>query len=150
MPQYLLSLNRLFRPAFHHSKLSYKNFQASFKGLILYNKIKANSIVILEVNDNQDCLASGLQPQASSLWIQWDQRMAMECSWGESVYYLACFPSDRWSVGALELPLHPTVCKSAGLQSALVSASAQSTGQSSLHSDSVNKSLLPTGAEAAA
>ena len=63
----------------------------------------------------------------------------MECSWGERVYYLACSPRDKLSISITSI--------SNSLQ---VSISTQSTGQSSLYSDSVSNSLLPTGVEAVA
>ena len=42
-------------------------------------------------------VASGFQPQASSLLIQWDQKMTMECSWGERVHTQLYSHSDRSS-----------------------------------------------------
>ena len=32
------------------------------------------------------CLANGFQTETSLLWIQWDRKMTMECSWGERIY----------------------------------------------------------------
>ena len=53
------------------------------KGILGKKKIFFNLLIVL--------------PVASSLWIQWDRGMTMECSWDERVYYPACSPSDKSS-----------------------------------------------------
>ena len=37
----------------------------------------------------------GFQPQPSSLWIQWDWEMTMECSWGKRVSTWLYSPGNR-------------------------------------------------------